>query len=130
MSKVFTSDKIEINIVSRFLVYKEYDGENDVWVARGLEYNIVAQGKTLDRVKRRFKHTLIGQICVDIMNSREPLEYFNEAPREFWDQFEQGNRHYQTKVSGEIWHTPSQSSQPSQNSESELSKNFNALATT
>ena len=77
----------------RVLLCQDRDGDNHVgWVAQCLEYDIAAQGQTIDVVKKRFRHTLIGQILVDIKHGKEPLEGIKKAPREFWKQFEQGER--------------------------------------
>ena len=60
------------------LIFKE-DG---FWVAQGLEYDLVAQGPSLDQVEKNFVQTLVSQILIDLKNGKEPLVDFGPAPEE------------------------------------------------
>ena len=74
------------------LILRESNGECDGWIFQCLEYDIVAQGKTLSEAKRRFQRTIIGQIVVDIEHGNQIFEGIGEAPQKYWDQFEEGHR--------------------------------------
>ena len=81
----------ELNV--RVLICQDHDADgNRGWVAQCLEYDIAAQGQTLDVVKQRFTLTLIGQMTVDIKHGKKPLEGIKEAPSKFWEHFKQGER--------------------------------------
>jgi hypothetical protein len=62
------------------------------WVAQCLEYDFVAQGKTIPGVKEAFSRALVGQVLVDIEHKQEPLSGFAPAPQEYWDKFKQAER--------------------------------------
>ena len=66
--------------------------EGEGWVAQCLEYDIVAQGSTLDKAKHRMQRTLIGQIIVDVKHGREPYEGIKQAPILYWREFDKGQR--------------------------------------
>ncbi len=62
------------------------------WVAQGLEYDIAAQGKTIQEVKFKFETTFVGQIVVDVVHGREALAAIAPAPKEYWDKFNRGEQ--------------------------------------
>jgi hypothetical protein len=66
--------------------------EGDSWVAQGLEYDIAAQGKTIAAAKTAFERTFVGQIVVDVLHGKQPLEGVSRAPRSYWTKFEHGER--------------------------------------
>jgi len=60
------------------------------WIAHCLEYDIVAQGKTIQSAKESFEKTFVGQVVLDIINKRSPLEGISQSPKEIWDMFKDG----------------------------------------
>lgn len=62
--------------------------EDALWSMQCLDYDIAAQGRTIDEAKDSFEKTFLGQIAVDIEENREPFKNVEKAPQEFWDQFE------------------------------------------
>jgi hypothetical protein len=65
---------------------------DDAWVAQCLEYDIAAQGDTLDAVKSAFERTFIGQMLVNHHHGLDPLDDIPAAPQEVWDQFRASHR--------------------------------------
>ncbi len=59
--------------------------EGDLWSIQCLEYDIAAQGRTIDEAKNAFEKTFLGQIALDIKEDREPFEGIEKAPQEFWN---------------------------------------------
>jgi len=58
------------------------------WVAECLEYDIGAQGKTIEQAKLAFAKTLASQIVVDIAHGRQPLEGIGPSPDDVWQRYE------------------------------------------
>ena len=63
------------------LVFQEHDG----WVVQCLEYDIVAQGETIEVATRRWVQTLVGQIVVDVERGVAPLDGIDKAPQKLWE---------------------------------------------
>ena len=63
-----------------------------MWAAQCLEYDIAAQGKTIDEAKESFKRTFVGQIMVDVHFGHQPLQGIEKAPEEYWEQFRTAKR--------------------------------------
>ncbi len=61
--------------------------KDTLWSVQCLEYDIAAQGKTIDEAKDAFEKTFLGQISLDINENRKPFEGIEKAPQEFWDMF-------------------------------------------
>jgi hypothetical protein len=59
------------------------------WVAQCLEYDLAAQGKTIRKAKHAFLLTFASQVALDVQHGRRPLEQFSEAPRRYWDEWEE-----------------------------------------
>ncbi len=55
------------------------------WIAHCLEYDIVAQGKTVELAKEAFKKIFVCQIILDKMNGNAPFSDWAKAPKEIWD---------------------------------------------
>jgi predicted RNase H-like HicB family nuclease len=53
------------------------------WFAQCVEYDLAAQGKTLDDVLYAFEHALNVQIAIDVEHGREPLVDLPPAPERF-----------------------------------------------
>jgi hypothetical protein len=66
--------------------------EGEVWVAQGLEYDIVAQGKSLKEAIKAFERTCVGQIAIDVEHGNRPLDGIEQAPEQFWDMFDGAHR--------------------------------------
>ena len=62
------------------------------WVAQCLEFDIAAQGKTIKDAQRAFERTFLGQVMLDIHDERQPLEGIGQAPKEYWDMFEEAEQ--------------------------------------
>lgn len=66
--------------------------EGEVWVAQGLEYDIVGQGKSLKEAIKAFERTCVGQIAIDVEHGSRPLEGIEQAPAEIWEMFDGAHR--------------------------------------
>jgi predicted RNase H-like HicB family nuclease len=59
------------------------------WVcAQCLEFDIAAQGKTLDDYLYELDRLIAGHIVVSVEHGTEPLRGLRPAPRRFWEWFE------------------------------------------
>lgn len=63
--------------------------EDAIWVTQCLEKDIVAQGENIPDTIKAFKHTLIGQIILDIRDNKAPLEDRTPAPAMYWEMFKE-----------------------------------------
>lgn len=63
------------------------------WVAQGLEYDLAAQGRTVEETKRAFERTFTGRLLFDRERGRQPLSGLPKAPQKFWDIFTAVTRH-------------------------------------
>lgn len=92
--------------------------EGDLWSIQCLDFDIAAQGRTIDEAKDRFEKTFLGQIELDIKEKREPFSGVEKAPQEFWEMFEKTepacndpnciycyNRPEKPSTSGQAWNT-------------------------
>jgi len=61
--------------------------EGDSWTAQGLDYDITAQGKTLQAAANGFAQVLCHQALLDIHHGLRPLQYFKPAPAEYFQKF-------------------------------------------
>jgi hypothetical protein len=66
--------------------------KDTTWVAQCLEWDIAAQGKTLDDALNSFERTFVGQLVLDIDQNKNPLEDTPRTPREYWTMFEQAKK--------------------------------------
>jgi len=62
--------------------------QDKTWIAQCLEWDVAAQGKTLDDALNSFEKTFVGQIILDIEGGRNPLETTPQAPKEYWEKFD------------------------------------------
>ena len=68
----------------RVVVFQEGD-----WVcAQCLEYDIAAQGKTLDDCLYELERLVVGHIAIGVEHGLEFLRGLKPAPRRFWEWFE------------------------------------------
>jgi hypothetical protein len=66
--------------------------EDTTWIAQCLQYDIAAQGKTLDDALNSFEKTFVGQLILDIEQDKNPLENTPQTPKEYWTKFEQAKK--------------------------------------
>ena len=69
------------------IVYPESDGERRVWIAQCLEYDIVSQGETIEKVMNRLARDIAATICVSDQEGKKAFEGISEAPRKYWEMF-------------------------------------------
>jgi hypothetical protein len=62
--------------------------EGKTWIAQCLEWDIAAQGDTIDHALNSFERTFVGQIILDIDADKLPLEGISQSPKEYWEKFE------------------------------------------
>ncbi|HVU05001.1 MAG TPA: hypothetical protein VHE30_24790 [Polyangiaceae bacterium] len=66
------------------------DRETVQWVARCVEYDIVASGRTLLDAQRAFIGVFAAQVIANVSAGRQPLEGVPEAPPEIARRFDEG----------------------------------------
>lgn len=66
--------------------------EDKTWVAQCLEWDIAAQGKTLDDALNSFEQTFVGQIVLDIEGGRKPLASTPRSPKEYQGMFKKAKK--------------------------------------
>lgn len=66
--------------------------ENDAWVAQALEYDITAQGKSMQAATDALERTVVGQLVVDLRHGLQPFEGIEQAPKQYWNHFNTGKR--------------------------------------
>lgn len=66
--------------------------EGESWAAQCLEFDIAAQGRTLHDAKANFERTFVGQIALDVLHGRQPMDGILPAPPEYWRAFENASR--------------------------------------
>ena len=69
----------------RVVVFQE---GGDRVCAQCLEYDIAAQGKTLDDCLHELDRLIAGHIAISVEHGLEPLRNLKPAPRRFWDWFD------------------------------------------
>ncbi len=76
--------KIQVLVFPRAIKGKE------VWVAQGLEYDIVAQAPTLERLENRFMRTVLGYFVYAFETKTPVLNGIKPAPKRFWETYQSG----------------------------------------
>jgi hypothetical protein len=88
-----TGDKLEVAMRGKARTPKKYviravvfqDGE---WLcAQCLEYDFVAQAKTLPKLGRALQQLVVGHIVVRFRHAREPFRGLPRAPERYWTMF-------------------------------------------
>jgi hypothetical protein len=74
----------------KVLVYLE--GENDLYIAQCLNYDLVAEGATLLDVLNSLERIIKTQIKVSLVDGIDPFSDFEPAPQEFWARYQNSNR--------------------------------------
>ena len=73
-----------------FFPYTDKEQDLPLWIGQGLEYDIVAQGDSIQQVEERFINTLIAQGLIDMRHGKDVFEGIEKAPDEYWELFEKG----------------------------------------
>ncbi len=66
--------------------------EQKTWVAQCLEYDIAAQGDTINDAMNNFGRTFLGQVALDFSNQKRPLEGIEPSPDFYWEKFKKARR--------------------------------------
>ena len=76
--------EVKISVLFYQEAFESERGEEHLaWVAQGLEYDIAAQGRTIQEAKHRFGLTVITQILMDTRKQKSPLEGISAAPNHY-----------------------------------------------
>ena len=70
--------------------------EGDRWIAQGVEYDVVAQGRTPEDTKAAFERTFIARIIFDLEHGRPPLAGVDKAPPQYWAIVDRLTEHQET----------------------------------
>ncbi|MEW6159926.1 MAG: hypothetical protein AB1813_21060 [Verrucomicrobiota bacterium] len=73
------------------LIIRERAGDDEVWVAQCLQYDIATQAKTLESLKRKFVRMFVSNIIIALENGQEPLANIKPAPQSYWDAYNQAS---------------------------------------
>jgi hypothetical protein len=71
----------------RLLIFQEAPG---VWMARGLEHDIVAEAWSIGESVRAVVRMLDAHTAFDIRHQHEPLSAFGPAPQRCWNFYKTG----------------------------------------
>ena len=55
------------------------------YIAQCLEYNIAAQGRTLEELQFNFTYCFLGKIMLNLNAGKQPMEGVSPAPQKYWD---------------------------------------------
>lgn len=69
------------------VVYQETPG---VWVGRGIEHDLTAEGRTIGETVRAVLRMVHAHTAFDARHDREPLSAFRPAPQPYWNAFNAG----------------------------------------
>lgn len=64
-----------------------FEGMPGAWIARSLEHDLIAEGRTMDLATARLLGFLGAHIDFDRRHNREPLSAFAPAPQACWNAF-------------------------------------------
>jgi hypothetical protein len=71
------------------VVYQETAG---VWIGRGIEHDLAAEGRTIGETVRAVMRMLQAHASADARHDREPLAAFRPAPQSYWNAFSGGTQ--------------------------------------
>jgi hypothetical protein len=71
----------------RLVLYQEVPG---LWVGRGIEHDITAEGRSIGEVVRAMLQLVRAHTAFDTRHRRPPLSVFHPAPQAFWNAFSAG----------------------------------------
>jgi hypothetical protein len=72
------------------VIMKESYQQKSLWVAQCLEYDIAAQGDTIQQALKALDVAVVAQLTVYLKNNQNPLEMLPRAPKEYWNMYSQG----------------------------------------
>ena len=81
------SERLEHQVDLRLFIHEKRPG---VWIAQAVNYDLNAQGRSLQHALHAFALTLAGQILLDIEQGRAPLSALAPPPAELLMGFEHG----------------------------------------
>jgi hypothetical protein len=92
------------------VIHVLYVQDEHGWYAQCLDYDIGAQGNTLDEAERAFFRTWQIQVTMDRAHGREPFEGLGKAPDKYWQMLKEASewtgRQAPPDDSGEIRQPP------------------------
>ncbi len=62
--------------------------DGDLWIAQGLDYDIVARGHTAAEANSRFDQKFGAELIMSMEIGEKPLSGVPKAPKEYWDKYE------------------------------------------
>ena len=71
------------------VVYQETPG---IWVARGIEHDVTAEGRTIGETVRSVLRMVHAHSAFDVRHDREPLSAFRAAAQPYWNAFSGGTQ--------------------------------------
>jgi hypothetical protein len=89
------SDKLDISMASKATAPRKYairavvfqEGE---WLcAQCLEYDLVAQAKSLPKLCRALQQLVVGHVAVRLRHNQQPFRNLPRAPAKYWTMFRQ-----------------------------------------
>jgi hypothetical protein len=80
--------EVRMNVV----LFKESpgEGEKEIWVAQGLELDIVCQHEDVQELMKVFRRTVMGYVCLASHTKSEPFANLKRAPQEYWQKYKEG----------------------------------------
>ena len=66
--------------------------QDELYAAQCIDHDIVAQGSSIQEVKKAFERTIVGQVVADLKNGLRPLAAFPPAPERIQRLFEKAER--------------------------------------
>lgn len=71
------------------LLFRERAGDDDVWIAQCLDYDIAAYGRTIREAQAQFEQTFIGEVVLALERGEVPLVGILPPPskyRRLWEE--------------------------------------------
>ncbi|MDD5043668.1 MAG: hypothetical protein PHD51_03305 [Patescibacteria group bacterium] len=75
--------KIQKIVVSILIIKNKTTDGSTIFSAQCLEYDVVAQGKTLPEAQKMIYHVLLAEIFLDLENNIKPFSSYKKPPKEF-----------------------------------------------
>lgn len=79
----------------RVVLFQE---NNNVWTVQCLEYDIAAQGKSIQEALKRLEQAMVGQIILDVREGLIPFQDIEMAPGHYFDMFNEAHRLVEQKT--------------------------------
>ncbi|HEY7287599.1 MAG TPA: hypothetical protein VH497_19245 [Vicinamibacterales bacterium] len=71
------------------VVYQDVPG---VWVGRGIEHDLTAEGRSIGETVRALLRMIQAHTAFDARHDRQPLSAFRPAPQPYWNAFHAGTQ--------------------------------------